>query len=415
MLTRRKLAQALSLPLTLAVALLAFTSLKDARAVSKEVIASPSPGGSMPQLTREGGASAGAISKVALATVDKGIVVTAVRDDGGDLKLIAWQVSGNTQGDLAGAQHILRKGDASGGAISKVALAKVGQGLVVTAVRAGSGDLKLIAWSVSNDGAQIKRTGDASAGPVSEVTIVSLDAYQFVTAVRDGGGDLKLVAWHITADGKKFVRLGEASAGAVSEVSVAPTGCFDYNYCHEDMVTAVRDGSGNLKLIAWSVSKDGLQIERKGDGSAGAISKVETAYVTRVSDPGLTNPRAVVVTAVRDGGGNLKLINWYISATFQVERKWDSSAGAISDVAVTMVGTPFATDRVITAVRDGGGNLKLIAWDDGSHQIVKEGEASASAISEIAVDSVWGNYLVTAVRDGNGNLKLIGWKHSGPS
>jgi hypothetical protein len=42
-----------------------------------------------------------------------------------------------------------------------------------------------------------------------------------------------------------------------------------------------------------------------------------------------------------------------------ITRQGDASAGAISLVAITRAGT----NRVVTAVRDGSGNLKLIAWE----------------------------------------------------
>ncbi len=45
----------------------------------------------------------------------------------------------------------------------------------------------------------------------------------FVTVVRTGG-DLKLIAWHISDDANTITRKGEATGGAISRVTIVPTG-----------------------------------------------------------------------------------------------------------------------------------------------------------------------------------------------
>ena len=86
-----------------------------------------------------------------------------------------------------------------------------------------------------------------------------------VTAVRDGDDNLKLISW-----GEDGTRLHEAQAGGVSKISAARLGS-------NQMVTAVRDDDGNLKVIHWQVRGNG-QIERiKGDGQAGEVSRIGVA------------------------------------------------------------------------------------------------------------------------------------------
>ena len=58
--------------------------------------------------------------------------------------------------------------------------------------------MKLIAFDVDGTGT-IKRTGDSDdlAGAVSEVGLVTPAQNNFTTAVRDGSGHLKLITWNM--------------------------------------------------------------------------------------------------------------------------------------------------------------------------------------------------------------------------
>ena len=86
-----------------------------------------------------------------------------------------------------------------------------------------------------------------------------------VTAVRDGSGDLANIVWNVDSTGK-ITRLGEARAAEISLVSVTSVGPGKF-------VTAVRDGSGNLANIAWGVDGAG-NVRRLGEARAGKINFV---------------------------------------------------------------------------------------------------------------------------------------------
>ncbi len=372
------------------------------------------------QLDRQGDHDAGSIYYgMATATVHQGLMVTAVRlGTTGELRLIAWEVSGNGLGTAAGGEEIVRKGHVTPpGPVTNVAVVNMGNHRVVTAARNEDGNLQLILWQLSQDGLQIEKLDEYVAGGVTEISLALLTTSQFVTAVRLANNKLKLIVWKIL-DGHLIDRRGEYTAGAIgSKVSVVSTGALGNG---SGLVTAVRLKSGGLlKLISWWISNDGLTVERRGSAVGEAISQVAIVHSGQYAEPGFTNVQDVVVTAVRDGDGNLKLISWWVSkdANQTISRKSDSSDGQIggifSKLALTRVGTPFHTDRLITSVRDGDGNLKLTAWDvlsDG--QITRQQSAFAGGITDLAANRVWFNYLVTAVRTASGNLKLIAWKHS---
>ena len=191
-------------------------------------------------LTRLGdsGNQAGEVSMIA-ASVLGNIVVTAVRNGSGNLELITWFISPD-------GKTIQRRADSGtqAGAVHEVAIAGT-----VTAVRNGSGRLELISWRISPDGLQIQRLGDSGhqAGEATNINISQFNANRFVTAVRAGNGKLKLIAFDVDGVGT-IKRTGDSDdlAGAVSEVAlVTPE--------QNNFTTAVRDGSGHLKLITWKM------------------------------------------------------------------------------------------------------------------------------------------------------------------
>jgi hypothetical protein len=341
---------------------------------------------------------AGSVSEIASTrTVDGQRLVTAVRAGDGALKLISWQI--NTAGPVT------RLGDSGGqaGSASSIDIARGNR--YVVACRDGDGDLKLISWTLGATG-QLTRAGDSGgqAGTASLIKIVALSDTLFVVACRDGDGDLKLISWRLNSNGS-LTRLGDSgnAAGSVSDISML-------NFPgSQRIVTSVRDGDGDLKLIVWDVSTAGA-ITRRGDSAnqAGEAMLIRSAV----------DAFGHVVTSVRDGSGDLKLITWNVSANgLVVTRLKDSGnqAGAIGDNS--LVNLP---DGVVSAVRTAEGSLRLIAWSiaaDGtitrrSDSADQAGTASLIQIAQangIPDDNGHSITMVTPVRTASGTLKLISW------
>lgn len=247
----------------------------------------------------------------------------------------------------------------------------------------------LISRKADDLAVQITRQGDVSDIAASEISVVRTGFRQFVTALRDGDGNLRLIAWRASSD-TQIVRQGEASAGAVSKVSACSLGLGLVS-------TAVRDTSGNLKVIVWKVTSGG-QITRQGDDSAGAVSEIASCRL------GIE----ALATAVRDGDGHLQVILWHVTADGQITRKDDASAGAISQVAIC----PAGSHRVATAVRTASGSLKVILWEATAEgeDVVRLGSGVAGAISHVDSFNLDRDLLATSVRDGSGDLKVIAWQ-----
>jgi hypothetical protein len=350
----------------------------------------------MPSIVRRDSATAGSISKLAVTRVQDNLLVTAVRDDAGKLKVIVWKADGPT---------IVRKDDHVGDAITDVAITRLGHERVVTASRKSDGTLQLIAWEVTPSG-DISKFDTAKAGEVGEVAVQGLTTNLVATAVTDAAGDLKIISWMVPDFGQ-IQRSDSKSAGGVSLVATA-------QWYSGHMVTAVRDSNGNLEIIYWHVADNG-QIERMGSAGAGGVSRI--AVIKEEGSFSLSE--AEFITAVRDKSHDLKMIAWKVSANGDVERLGDYTAGEISRVSMTYLGS----GRTTVAVKDASGNLKIInfmwRWVQDPNnptvlhqEFVRMEDASAGAISEVGVASVEtsGYYFATAVRNGSDNLEVILWQ-----
>lgn len=240
----------------------------------------------------------------------------------------------------------------------------------------------------------ITQADQASAGAVQQVAVTRLGSL-VITALRNGSGRLQVIAWEVGSDGG-ITRRGDALAGDVSRVVVTdwPEG--------PGVVTAVRTASGDLKVIAWKVANDG-SVQRAGEDTAGPVNEVAIS-----SPPGF----AGVVTPVRTGSGELKVIAWKVSNSGEVTRAGDASAGTCSKVTATALPAANGATRIAVALRSGAGNLAIITWAiTSAGAVTRLHEAGAGAISDVALAhrSTTAADLISLTRGPSGDLTVIGW------
>jgi Astacin (Peptidase family M12A) len=353
-----------------------------------------------------GKATAGAVSEVSAVTLtNTNRLVTPVRDGAGNLKVIVW--------DVDDASAVKRRGDASEAAVSLVAACALTDHRLVTGVRDAGGNLKVIVWDVDGSGG-VTRKGDASAGAISKIAMETLSQNRFATAVRDGGGNFKVIVWDVNSNGN-VTRKGDASAGAVGLLAV--TDLFKGGAPHAGdnrLFSAVRDGGGNLKVIIWDVDKNG-KVTRTGDASAGGVSAIAVA----------TYGPTAAMTFVSTSSGQLKLILWYVQdpggGLVKIVRGVDRTAFAVNEVA--------ALSPYVSVARDEDGQLTSSLWQvtagagAGSGIINLQAGCQGVDATKIAVTRLndapspqptslalvrW----ATASRDGQGNLNILVWRHN---
>jgi len=344
----------------------------------------------MTRIAFAGGGSAGEASHLSVQAFSSAEIITAMRNGSDNLELIGWTVQDN---------KVTRAATASAGAVEEVALVVMGR-RAVTGVRSGSKNLLLISWSTSLELTSIDRLHDSGdqAGEASHIAMAALSTTLLVTALRAGSGDLLLITWALHEDGS-FTRLADsaAQAGEVSLVKVTSVG-------NDLVVTAVRNGSGDLELIAWKISADGRTIHRQDPGgtSAGVIGDLAlTAHPSRE----LGGPD--VITAVQNGAGDLLLISWKIldnGAGFA--RIADTSTlpasqrpGSASHLAIGPAGNGTS---YLATMRNGSGDLELIVFDVAANGAWSRAgtlvNGAGTDVTETAVGSLFGR-PVTVVRN----------------
>jgi hypothetical protein len=315
---------------------------------------------------------------------------------------------------------ILRRADSGdqAGEASNIAVA-AGAGKIVTAVRDGSGDLKLILWNLQNN--HIQRVGEGTVEPdsASLIQILNLtptdESPVFLTAHRSAGspGHLKLITWKPNPDDGSFTRLGDNQGGEVFEISLALLQPPNTSPVPTALVaTSVQAANGHAKAIAWQVTIPDGTITRSGDSDRHIPIGDATEIASAVQSASALDPTEHLVVSCRSGSGNLKLIVLEISDTGDdVNRVADSGnqAGEISLNA--LVARPGG---VLSAVRDGADDLKLINWriePDGSIDRAGDSSDQAGAVGIISLgtSSHPNASLATAVQRGNGDLALISW------
>lgn len=297
---------------------------------------------------------------------------------------------------------LVRKATALAGRVSAVDL-EVSEvfgfgpmGTTFTAVRNGQGNLQLIKWLVAADGSSISRVAEALAGTASEVATTIVHS-RIVTAIKNSVGRLEVIGW--TQD---LARAGSASHENASRIAICP-------FLHEDnpdhFAVGHRDLKGNLKVDVWSLSESGVPAWR-GGASAGAVSEVALAFL------GLgTGLRYRFVSAVRNGNGDLELIQWAAAGDgATVKRIGATTAGNASQISLCTRG-----DLILTSLRNGSGNLEIISWRAHSNGTIdrldtaRAGHADGVS-SGLSFDVSGAQFLTTAVRNRVNDLELIDWQ-----
>ena len=179
----------------------------------------------------------------------------------------------------------------------------------------------------------------AHAGLASDISVAQLSALRAVTAVRSGSGNLKLIVWDVDF-GWNFIRLGDYTAGTASDIEVTAVSS-------SRVVAAMRDSDGNLKLICFDISQAG-ELTRRGSYTSGGATEIQV----------VTLDSSRIVAAMRQAGGNLKVICFDVSAAGNFTRRGDWEAGVASAIDLSRV----SLRRVATSVRTETGNLKVILF-----------------------------------------------------
>ncbi len=358
---------------------------------------------------RRGDIERGAVTAIAIAqlerldstAISKVRMLTAVRTGSGKLKLIAFEQSED-------GEQIVDLGDAEGPSIAQgsvVSLAVVNKNRAVTSV-VSEGKLSLTLWSISDDAMAIETLDVLAIPGMTSAKVSRLSHTRVVTAARTAAGKLQLSVWKIQGNPlNKFqpTPMGQESAGQV--------GPFDLVVLSSSrLATAVQTGGGALKVIVWDLALTNNNTEttitRRGDtGDVEPVGEI-SASVTSVGNQ--------LAAAVRTAAGNLKVFFWNIDANGEIEEAAQHEAGPASLIEIAL----FKKTTLATAVRLNSGDFRLTVWklnlDDntGIYSITRHGNGDAHTVGAIALARMDTEHTTaaTAVRTASGNLKIILWQ-----
>lgn len=353
---------------------------------------------------------AGAISNVEITPLSPSRVVTAVRDSNRNLKVTGWTVG--VDGSITERHTVV---DNVTGRVSEIAIATMGAGKVVTAVRDSDGDLKLISWSVDGN-SRVTRLGESDnlglAG--SQIAVQGLSGSRAVTAMKTATGVLQLSSWRLNADGG-WTQLDRLASTYFLEKLGITSYCTNCTFDNFDpptfrVIAGVKQQAAGLKLVSWNIDDAGnIDFYRASAATAESTEEIAINYQAVYGSER-------IITAARNNNGNLELTTWKFS-NGRIERVADSGtqAGEIRS-EIRMAG--LAPGWLVTAVQTGSSDLKLISWRfakgeteymAGISRFIDSG-SQASFVSELALCQLTGNTYVTAVKLSDVRLKLISWK-----
>ena len=198
-------------------------------------------------------------------------VATAAETADGSLRVHTWEV-GTGGASIARKSHARVEGPVREISASVLILID-GQNLdppevdtlaniLVTAVRT-QGCLRLVAWAqwtdTGNDELPVRALQDQPTNvalrgiAIAQMKTESATSKTFLTAGRDPGGHLS-VHLHGWSSATGFATVATANGGRIMEVALCPVWqakSGDWLSDSSFAVSAVREGSGHLKLIAW--------------------------------------------------------------------------------------------------------------------------------------------------------------------
>jgi hypothetical protein len=358
------------------------------------------------------GATAGTVSDVAVATTvplpgDRaGDVAAAVVNGKGELEVIAWQDT---------TSKLVRLGSATvAGTTGSVAITGLDATRVVTAsYDSANFTVAVNTWSVGTSDAGVQRQNGDSSAPAfigGSIGIARLSSTRVaVSFVDPSSSDLFVYAYDISASGVPT----QIAAWGVASVADSALGSLGIASINSNLVmTAVRDLSGNLKVITWQITSSA--VNPMETYTAGQVKKVAIG-----AEFGTGN----AITASVNGSGDLENIYWTISSSGKITRDQSATAGHASATAAAWLPNDFR----ITAVSGGSADLDTEMWENPWKFLSESSNGeeahydTSSAITQVAItgegstpekDDSLSDYFVTGARSTAGDLQVQVWKAS---
>jgi len=243
-----------------------------------------------------------------------------------------------------------------------------------------------------------------SVGTVSQVAIANIGFGWVVTAVKNGSGDLEVIVWQDTGTG--IVRRGSKIAGAITfgiGVTAVP-GPVPYR---ATVVTAAFNSSFDLELISWHVSSSGAVTRA---GSATSTQGGTTVAINQLGEQACGDPAAeLCFGTVTNSSADLTVSVWdMVLATGVLSLRSTISAGAADNVGISQgVDGPVPGNDYFLTAANVSGNLEVTLWDANIGVVVSSLTGNATgrlAVSNAVLDA---NTLLVWPRPSSMALEIL--------
>lgn len=326
-------------------------------------------------------------------------LITAVKLPDDRLKLISW--------DYTGLQNFNPKHSLIQEKFTLISIEKFSNDYFLTAMRDYQGNLKMIFYYVDPLGKIILKD-EVTAGSIKQLdlTMINANGKKFITAVKLPTGNLKLMAWKIdfTSSGNiKIKRLGDIATGdQINSVRITSASNF------QGVAVAAQTSAKKLKVFTFTVSNDGMTINKKG------FIEESTIF----GKPDITMIPKGVVAVMKDHRGKLRVTSYETKNTGEILRRDTETSGGVSEVNIQR--TPLSGSRVITSVTDDSGKLQLYSWsmNDNGANLYISGSSKVDVASKVETASSTRSqagqplrdFMVTAFVNKDNKLGLINWE-----
>ena len=381
----------------------------------------------MPKLTQVGTATHGEVTRLAATKINKGgvgtgpsqLAVTAACNGEGKLEVLVWSVANNGTPSVASSR--------TEGVASEVGVAAIGNLRFVVAVRDAAGELRLILYSLAENGKTISRLDTGIGSKVRDLAITTL-------------GDDKVTVASLLVDRRVEVSTWGISGNTIGSPIVPPVGSgkstvLDVKGSNGAFCLASRTESATLRLRAYKGPD-----APAGDGTGGkvrALSIISGGSAGPYYVGTITQDNASVRTGLHGSAGRLildtgllKVAQWefkdgtFLSPLVQVASgTLDGMAGIAWELKLLNLGVSSVfisaakgadTYETLLEKNRGKPKMRVMAWERQGDSIerIAQGNAmgkhSLIALAELAKPDATGR-VMTAARDGRGKLKVAVW------
>jgi hypothetical protein len=347
------------------------------------------------------------IRQLDLAFEDGPRCVVAVERTDGQLKLFSFSTA---NGALSKLDDLLVPTVVSQVKITHVASGTRDYFIVVS--RHQSGYLQLQTFELMNDGRIVTRDYALDTLVTNNLAVAAHDldhhyaSLDFVVAARMANNKLLLRGYELGSDGTLIQKFDDSGYFDVERVALQIYPVTGLWPGMNVLVASQAPGTGQLELRAWQWT---YELNYLTDSME---SNVSVGTVSGLGMPGVADD-SQLLTAVRDAAGKLKLIRWKVALSpAEIRRREDGQAGQAGIVRIAVA--PNVSNRYLSAHESGNGDLRLIVWRraDGEIQKVGSNESSGEDLGtakKIALGFAKSGRAVSAVRDGSDRLRLVLW------